>query len=59
MYIYTSGAYTEIFEKGFPLQPGDCYIRVVYIYCLIALLEYLNLFTKIIIQNNAISVTFR
>ena len=45
------------FEKGFPLQQSDCYIRVVYsLYYLTALLEYLDLFIKIIIQNNAISV---
>ena len=45
------------FEKGFPLQLSDCYIRVVYsLYYLTALLEYLDLFTKIIIQDNAISV---
>ena len=37
------------FEKGFPLQLNDCYIRVVY------LLEYLDHFTKIIIKN-AISI---
>ena len=43
------------FEKGFPIQLSDCYIRVVYsLYCLTALLEYLDLFTKIVIQNNAV-----
>ena len=40
------------FEKGFPLQ----LIYQSSLYFLTALLEYLNLFTKIIIQNNAISV---
>ena len=45
------------FEKGFSLQLSDCYIRVVYsLYYLTALLEYLDLFSKIIIQNNVISV---
>ena len=41
-------------EKEFPLQINDCNIRVVYF--LTALLEYLNVFTQITIQNNGTSV---
>ena len=44
------------FEKGFPLSLIDCYIRIVCLYYLTVLLEYLDFFTRIIIQNNAISV---
>ena len=52
---YAVPAISRNYEKGFPPQLSDCYIRVVYNY-LTALLEYLDLFTIIIIQNNAISV---